>query len=253
MKFVPVPAQSVAIAAMALAAVSGCGGGGAGSDAVHDGPYNVAHGFDVRALLASYLEGGRTTVMTGYGYNDNTATDNDLFEVTFIYEPPVSEPFPVTGAPARKMTRSGSYTTASQTAASVMTTEEIFFGAQGELIGLRFPGALGPDGCYRVVSTSALPSSVFEPAFGEVAALSVHSPCSDSVGTPGAPSSQLRWRITTEDGFPLFCLSLWATISGSSGEFCFEAKADNTLGPRARFWTPLYGTITTLTVRNYGP
>lgn len=242
-------ARRIGVSAIFVAAaMAGCGGGGGA-----DGGSGSVQGFDVRALWASYAAGGRTTVMTGVGYNDNTLVDRDQFEFTFVYTAAVSEPFPVTGTAARKMTRTGSYTAASQGGASTLQTEELFVDAADVVLGFRsrFPNTVLAEGCLRAESTTSLPTSATPPASGEVATFSTHSPCSPAAGSAVA-TQQLRWRLTREEGVNLFCLA-GGIIGGGGGEFCYEAAADNTIGPRARFFTPLVGSTTTLTVRNYTP
>ena len=215
-----------------------CGGGGGGAEG---STQTTAGGINAHAAWVSYLQGGRTLVVTGSGFNFETLRD-DTFEYTFTFLPATGATFPPSQVTGSSMTlrttiRSG------PGFSSITPTSDVdtYFNSNYQLLGRRwyYPNTL--DHCFKATSVSTPPVASLFLGSGPIAKHDDLDSCT-TAGQPTGETTVETWSAPVDAGITFFCANqdnydastLPFPASRSSLRICIEADANGTLGTRAK-------------------
>jgi hypothetical protein len=216
----------------------GCGGGGSEPDAGQRSPSAN------QIAWRDFIAGSRSFTVTGFGRNDATLVEVDLFTYNFRFDASDTAVFPLTGEAATRLVRRDSLAAQSSgpTPFSVATLE-MFFSNDLRLLGTRLTQEGFPPVCTLATSRLLFPSDfatgIALNSSGPLATLQPQFSCALPL-SPAVGDTELRWAYNFESGIRFLCLQFRSANSGSSrfSENCVELNPDSTIGTRSRVTLP---------------
>lgn len=220
-----------------------CGGG---SDTASSSI--TAQTVGAREAWDTILQGNRTFVVVGYGFNYETLKEDDTFEATYSFSAKEAAPSPADGSRQWRI-RLSATSKAASTGSTVFPGEEIdfHFDASNRIIGHR-----SINGCDVVATSTTPPQFANISSSGPLSTVLSQPVCFGASESPRARYAE-SWNIKTEASIQFFCWRLESyvtdNISRNSAEYCFEVSPQGQVGQRARVSYP--GSPGGIVFRNY--
>jgi hypothetical protein len=231
--------QRIAAATVALAALTvltACGGGDDDAGLPLNTPYAVQ-------------EANRQLLVTGGSWSaTGRGTDNRIYRLSMTIQPLANGVFPVTGVNARRASQT--LTLTADGVAPVVAVDTLYFALDSEArIGARHDDNV----CSVATGNFNLPTTAVAGGTGNLYTDSSLASCAPNAAVTG--SSTVRWSLTREVGFTMFCTlaNVVDNIGDGSGtvDLCVEITPDGTLRNRVQLGVQLTELGFGLNARNF--